>query len=119
MVTQPPQIITIRNTKVVDFNIRVSTWSHLSVICPLQKTYSYVQEKHSVSTRKFIESYLLFLHLLPTKFMHYCGRAWAGGTFLRREKKQFLQPTCSECLSDDGGGDESAEYRIGWGLSNS
>jgi hypothetical protein len=48
-----------------------------SVCCPSPpNTYSYVQEEHSGSTRKFVDFFMFCV--LPTKFMHLTGRAWAG-----------------------------------------
>ncbi len=45
-------------------------------------TYSYVRDKNSGSTRKFIQNYLLF-----TFISNHTRCAWAGGTFLRCLRK--------------------------------
>jgi hypothetical protein len=63
----------------------VATWSHLSVVCPLQipipmsKKKNWVQQ---VDSSKIIYCFCV----LPIKCVHYTGRAWAGGTFLRQQK---------------------------------
>ncbi len=51
--------------------------------------YSYVQEENLGSTRKFVEIYLLFtcMYYQPNSCTTHAEREWAGGNFLRQQKK--------------------------------
>ncbi len=69
--------------------IRISTWSHLSVICPLQIP---IPMCHLVLYSKYIVTPITTSRcnqkILKQRHMTHlhCG-AWAGGTFLRPQKK--------------------------------
>jgi hypothetical protein len=60
-------------------------------------TYSFVQEEHLASTRKFEENYLLFT-CITNKILalHPWSMGWRN--LSKTAEKEFLQPTHSECL---------------------
>jgi hypothetical protein len=59
-----------------------------SVHCPPPpNTYSYVQEENLGSTRKCVEIYLLFMCITNLICTTHAEHEWAGGTFLRQQKK--------------------------------
>ncbi len=63
----------------VEIIIMVSTWSHLSVFCPLQIPFLYAKWKFGFN--KNIQRNLLI------DFVYCTGRALAGGNFLRQRKQ--------------------------------
>jgi hypothetical protein len=61
-------------------------------------TYSYVLEENLGSTRKIRSNLLIvFIYYKPNSCNIHAELEWAGGTFLRQQKK-FIQPTCSGCI---------------------
>ncbi len=75
--------------KKVNFNvgikIRVSTWSHLSVICPLQIPIPMCAKK---MWNQYKNSQNVFFLFVCITYVHYTRGAWdGGGTFLRQRKK--------------------------------
>ncbi len=71
----------------VEVKIRVSMWSHLSIVCPLQIPIPMCKKKNCVQQEN-LQKITYCLCVLPTKFLHYTRGAWMGWRNISKKTKK-------------------------------
>jgi hypothetical protein len=91
----------IKINRKVEFKLKIHLEASVHCLSP-PNTYSFVQEGNLDSTRKIVENYLLFT-CITNKILtlHPWSVDWRN--LSKTIEKEFLQPTCSECICQWGG----------------
>ncbi len=99
----PSDHLEYENTQILNIGIkiRVSTWSFLCVVRPLQIPIPMCEKKIRVQPENQ-QKITYCLRVLPTKFLHYVpytrGALMGWRNFSRTVEKKFLQPMRSGCF---------------------